>query len=407
MLLKIISCVRYLAQQGLPFRGDGVESNSNFLSLLSLRTEDDAAFGEWLKRKDDKYTCHQVQNEILKIMASEVLQEVSSSLHRSPFLTVMIDETTDVSNCEQATIVLRQVTEEMEVFEEFLGAYQVPSIDSSTLTKVVKDVLCRYNLSLGKLRGQCYDGASAMQGARSGVATRICEEEPHALYTHCYGHSINLAASDAIKRTKVMKRAMETAHEITKLVKYSPRREQIFHNQKVANNDHHGPGLRVLCPTHWTMRADSLSSIELNYTVLQSTWMEALEVAHDTETKARITGVQAQMKEFAFYFGVVLGELILRHTDMLNQTLQKRVMSAAEGQEVARMTISTLKSIRDSASFVAFWKKVTQSAAKYDIEETELPRKRKLPRQFDDGQAPPEFSSCVEDHYRQVYFGSS
>ena len=89
---------------------------------------------------------------------------------------------------------------------------------------------------------------------------------------------------------------------------------------------------------------------------------------------------------------------------MLNQTLQKRVMSAAEGQEVARMTISTLMSIRDSASFVAFWKKVTQSAAKYDIEEPELPRKQKLPRRFDHGQAPPEFSSCVEDHYRQVYF---
>ena len=84
MLLKIISCVRYLAQQGLPFRGDGDESNSNFLSLLSLRAEDDAAFGEWLKRKDDKYTCHQVQNEILKIMASEVLQEVSSSLQQIP-----------------------------------------------------------------------------------------------------------------------------------------------------------------------------------------------------------------------------------------------------------------------------------------------------------------------------------
>ena len=83
----------------------------------------------------------------------------------------------------------------MEVVEEFFGVYQVPSIHSSTVTKVVKVVLCKYNLSLGKLRGQCYDRASAMHGARSGVATRIFEEEPHALYTHCYGHSINLAAS--------------------------------------------------------------------------------------------------------------------------------------------------------------------------------------------------------------------
>ena len=110
----------------------------------------------------------------------------------------------------------------------------------------------------------------------------------------------------------------------------------------------HGPGLHVLCPTHWTVRAESLSSIESNYTVLQSTWMEALEVPHDTETKPRITCVKAQVKEFVFYFRIALGELILRHSDMLSQTLQKKVMSAAEGQEVARMTISTSMSIQDS-----------------------------------------------------------
>lgn len=50
-------------------------------------------------------------------------------------------------------------------------------------TEVVKDSLCRYNLPLSKLRGQCYDGASVMQGAKSGTATRILVEEPQALYT--------------------------------------------------------------------------------------------------------------------------------------------------------------------------------------------------------------------------------
>lgn len=60
--------------------------------------------------------------------------------------------------------------------------------------------------------------------------------------------------------------------------------------------------------------------------------MEALDVTHDIETKARVTGVQSQM-EFTF-FGAVLIELILCHVDMLNQTLQKTCISAAECQEV-------------------------------------------------------------------------
>jgi len=40
----------------------------------------------------------------------------------------------------------------------------LPSIDAKTLTAATKDTLCRMNLPLSKVRGQCYDGASAMSG---------------------------------------------------------------------------------------------------------------------------------------------------------------------------------------------------------------------------------------------------
>ena len=43
--------------------------------------------------------------------------------------------------------------------------------------------------------------------------------------------------------------------------------------------------------------------------------MEAIEAAWDTETKARIQGIQSQMNTFNFLFGALLGELVLRHTD--------------------------------------------------------------------------------------------
>lgn len=65
-----------------------------------------------------------------------------------------------------------------------------------------------------------------MSGAKSGVAKRIQEDEPRAVYTHCYGHSVNLASCDAVKQSKLIKSALETTYEITKLIKYSPRRVQ-------------------------------------------------------------------------------------------------------------------------------------------------------------------------------------
>lgn len=87
----------------------------------------------------------------------------------------------------------------LEVNEEFVGLYEVPAIDAETLATVAKDAFSRLNLSFSKLRGQCYDGASAMKGVRSGLVPRVQELESRAVCTHCYGHSINLAANDALK----------------------------------------------------------------------------------------------------------------------------------------------------------------------------------------------------------------
>ena len=74
------------------------------------------------------------------------------------------------------------------------------SITANVLTAVIKDIMLRLNLAISKLRGQCYNGCSTMSGARSGVEKRIMEEECRAVYTHCYGHSLNIAANNAVKK---------------------------------------------------------------------------------------------------------------------------------------------------------------------------------------------------------------
>ena len=209
-------------------------------------------------------------------------------------------------------VAIRWVDDALSVHEDFIGLYSVPTIQASSIISAIQDILTRLNLPNAKVRGQCYDGASNMSGLRKGVAKQIQEDEPRAIYTHCYGHSLNLAASDTMQKCKVMKAALETTFEITKLVKYSPRREQLFKEIKdeIAPGS---PGIRVLCPTRWTVRADSMMSIIKNYRVLNELWEKACEVVKDTETIARIRGVAAQMTSFEFFYGLVLGEMLLRH----------------------------------------------------------------------------------------------
>ena len=106
----------------------------------------------------------------------------------------------------------------------------------------------------------------------------------------------------------------------------SPGRDAIFKSWKceLAPDP---PGIRLLCPIKRTVRADALASTLDNYAVLQELWPEALEKITDTEMKARIQGIAVQMEKFDFFFGVLLGQLILKHSDNLSRTLQKRYFS--------------------------------------------------------------------------------
>ena len=72
-LLKMISCLRYLARQEQPFRGHGDEKYANFKQRICFRAEDDPAFAMWLKEKNLSYTSPEVQNEINQSRTSRFL----------------------------------------------------------------------------------------------------------------------------------------------------------------------------------------------------------------------------------------------------------------------------------------------------------------------------------------------
>ena len=172
-----------------------------------------------------------------------------------------------------------------------------------------------------------------MAGIRSGVAKQLLNEEPRAVYTHYYSHALNLACSDTTEQCGLIKDALDITHELIKLLKKCPRRDACIEILKMEMAPD-TPGTRTLCPTHWTVRAEALKSMVENYEVLNELWCECLEYVKETEMKARIHGVQSQMQQFDFFWGVTVGELILQHTDNLSRALQKADVSAAEGQKL-------------------------------------------------------------------------
>ena len=182
-----------------------------------------------------------------------------------------------------------------------------------------------------------------------------------------------------------MRDALDSSYELIKLVKRSPRRDAMLQKLKQQMPDD-SPGIRVLCPTRWTVRAEALHSILANYEVLQSLWEESIDCVRDTEMRSRIQGISACMTTFDFFFGVSLGELLLNHSDNLSRTLQTSSMSAAEDQKIANMIVKILQAIprRTDNEFKLFWLSVSQKAKHLEINEPTLPRRRKQSRRYDD-----------------------
>ena len=116
-----------------------------------------------------------------------------------------------------------------------------------------------------------------------------------------------------------------------------------------------------------------------------SVWDEALDVALDSESRARIVGVQHIMSIFEYLFCVMVGRIILGHTDKLSETLQNPSRSALEGMIIVDLTRKILVSLRKDTKFDLVWSKAMSQQDKLGVSDPVLPRKRKVPARLDAG----------------------
>ena len=96
-----------------------------------------------MSKKTNNYLSHHIQNECLQIMALHILRQVSKDIRDSGCYTIMADECTDVANKEQFTICIRWVGQDFQDHKDFIGLYEVNSINADCLTEAIKDTLLR------------------------------------------------------------------------------------------------------------------------------------------------------------------------------------------------------------------------------------------------------------------------
>ena len=182
VFLEIICTLRGLARSGSAIRGhDDNDCDGKLMMLLDERAETSGVMKQWLGRRN-RFLSHECINELISIMGTMLQREVAREARESPFYGVIADGTTDLSTKEQFSICVRYLTPQLEVKETCLGLYEAPGSTAAELYAALKDALCRTMYGMERLRGCCFDGAANMSGRRSGVRTRLTEDQPLALH---------------------------------------------------------------------------------------------------------------------------------------------------------------------------------------------------------------------------------
>ena len=240
-------------------------------------------------------------------MALTILRDIVNSMEDSGYYSIMAEESSDVSNAQQFVICIRWVHNVLEPHEDFIGIHAVEIANAKKLYLILKDIILRLGLNRELLRGQCYDGCSTMMGKVSGVAQIIKQDINHrGLVVHSFCHSLSLSCSDTIKNCTLMKNSLNPSFEITKLVKFSPKRES--HLKEIIAEDMStefvNKTIRSFSQTRWTVRGKSLQSIFTFYKKLKNLWDWCLSEYGEPDIKAKVIGIKTQMKNFDFFFGI-------------------------------------------------------------------------------------------------------
>ena len=143
---------------------------------------------------------NRIQNGIIETVAKGIRPDIRSDINKASFIAVEVDETTEVTQKAQISVIFRYMCEASYVVKKtFLGFDDVSDgRRASAIAQYVLGILQKFN-SMEKLVAQTYDGASVMSSELNGVQARIKGDVPEAMFLHCCVHKLNLVLLHSAK----------------------------------------------------------------------------------------------------------------------------------------------------------------------------------------------------------------
>ncbi|KAL7132312.1 hypothetical protein ABFS83_12G065000 [Erythranthe nasuta] len=352
-----IEVARYLSTQGLAFRGhDESESSANpgnFIQLVKT-------FGQINPNIKDVTLKNAPQNH--KMICSDIQKEIKliiSDIGDSTFC-LMVDEARDISMKEQMALMIRYVDKSGSVIERFLGVEHVTDTSALTLKGTIDDVFSRYGLSISKLRGQGYDGASNMRGQFNGLKTLILNENSCAYYIHCFAHQLQLALVAVAKKQDHISSLFDFTTRVLNIVGSSCKRRDLLRekqSEKIIEalnlgEISSGRGLNQktnlkragYINSHYNTLLSLIHMFDAVIDVLEVIGRDASSTTHRTEAQ----DIVDRLLSFDFVLSLFLMKNVLTITNELSQALQRKDQDIVNAMRLVQVSKIQIQSFRES-----------------------------------------------------------
>ncbi|XP_022869798.1 zinc finger MYM-type protein 1-like [Olea europaea var. sylvestris] len=343
-----IDCVRVLLRQGHSFRGHDESEDflnpGNFLvqyQFLAAHNEVIDAVTLGNAPHNCKLTSPDVQKDIVNACAIETINVIIKDVGDSLF-SILVYESCDVSMKEQMSIVLRFVDNSGRVNERFIGIEHVTSTTALSLKAAIDKVFSRYNLSMSRLRGQGYDGASNMQGKFNGLKTLILNESPCAFYIHCFVYQLQLALVVVAKKNIPITNFFGVVGNVINTVGASSKRCDLLREKQL---DFIAEALE---------KGEILSGRGLNQETTFSTLVihDVLAIIIEDEScscdqRFDATNLLELIQRFGFAFNLQLMRSVLGISNELSKALQRKDQDIVNAMQLVRLCKRRLQIMRD------------------------------------------------------------
>ncbi|XP_060200713.1 uncharacterized protein LOC132628978 [Lycium barbarum] len=360
-----IDVIRYLLNQGLSFRGHREDESSfnkgNYIKLLRWYTKRCDNIADAFKKapKNNQLTSPYIQRDIITACKMETIRYIIKDLN-DDYCSILVDESRDVSCKEQRAIFLRYVDRRGSVMERFIGIVHVRDTSALSLRNEIVGLLAQHSLSPSYMRGQCYDGASNMQGDLNGLKILIQKESKGAHSIQCFAHQLKLTLVAISRRCDEVQELLSLVSDILNMVRASfKRRDELRESQakeieealckgelETGRGLNQELGLARAGDTRWGSHYKSFKKIILMFGPIIDVH-DAIAVNARFEEKCRAKGYLKACLTFEVVFMLHFMRTVLAITNELNAVFQKKEQDIANAMLLVEMAKERLQKLRE------------------------------------------------------------